>query len=48
MNEVWNEQSEFHDFMEDVLTLHLFQSNVSKVNEQLTYFIDMDSEMQKL
>lgn len=48
LNEIWMEQSEFHDFMEDVLTLQVFQSNVSKVNEQLTYFIDMESEMQKL
>lgn len=30
------------------MTLQVFQSNVSKVNEQLTYFIDMESEMQKL
>jgi hypothetical protein len=29
--------------MEDVVTLQLFQNNVSKVHEQLTYFIDMDS-----
>lgn len=48
MAEIWNQQAEFHDFMDDVLTLSQFQANVAKVVEQLTYFIDMDQEMQKL
>jgi len=34
--------------MEDVLTLHIFQTNVGKVIEQLSYFIDMETEMQTL
>lgn len=34
--------------MEDVITLHIFQNNVSKVVEQLSYFIDMEAEMQIL
>ncbi len=34
--------------MEDVITLHTFQTNVGKVIEQLSYFIDMESEMQNL
>ena len=29
--------------MEDVLTLQIFQNNVGKVVEQLSYFIDMES-----
>ena len=31
LNAVWQERAEFHDFMEDVLTLHIFQTNVGKV-----------------
>ncbi len=34
--------------MEDVISLTVFQNNLAKVIEQLTYFIDMDSEMHKL
>ena len=48
LDELWREQSEFHDFMEDIVTLHVSQSNVGKVIEQLSYFIDMESEMQTL
>ena len=48
VNEMWHEQYEFHDFMEDVITLQVFQTNVGKVVEQLSYFIDMEAEMQNL
>ena len=41
LNEVWHQQSEFHDFMEDILTLQIFQANIGTVVEQLSYFIDM-------
>ena len=34
--------------MEDVSALHTYENNMSKVIEQLTYFIDMESEMNKL
>lgn len=34
--------------MEDIVTLQIFQNNVGKVVEQLSYFIDMESEMQNL
>lgn len=34
--------------MEDVVTLQTFQNNVGKVVEQLSYFIDMETEMQNL
>lgn len=34
--------------MEDVVTLQTFQANVGKVVEQLSYFIDMETEMQAL
>jgi hypothetical protein len=40
---VWQQQAAFHHFMEDVVTLQTFQSNVGKVVEQLSYFIDMES-----
>ena len=43
LNEAWLEQAKFHDFMEDILTLQIFQNNVGKVVEQLSYFIDMES-----
>ena len=46
--EVWEEQSGFHSFIEDVVTLQTCQSNVGKVVEQLSYFIDMETEMQNL
>jgi hypothetical protein len=29
--------------MEDVFTLNIFTTNIGKVIEQLTYFIDMES-----
>jgi hypothetical protein len=48
MNELWQEKIQFHDFMEDIITLHVFQNNVGKVVEQLSYFIDMETEMQTL
>lgn len=31
MNDLWQEQAQFHDFMEDIVTLHVFQNNVGKV-----------------
>ena len=34
--------------MEDIKMLNIFQNNVGKVIEQLTYFIDMEQEMSKL
>lgn len=34
--------------MENVYTLHIFTMNLSKVIEQLTYFIDMEAELSKL
>jgi len=43
LNEAWLEQAQFHDFMEDIITLQIFQNNVGKVVEQLSYFIDMES-----
>lgn len=43
MNDLWQEQAQFHDFMEDIVTLQVFQNNVGKVIEQLSYFIDMES-----
>jgi hypothetical protein len=48
LNEVWQEQASFHSFMEDIVTLQIFQNNVGKVVEQLSYFIDMETEMQNL
>lgn len=48
LGEIWQQQSSFHSFMEDVLTLQTFQTNVGKVVEQLSYFIDMESEMHTL
>ena len=43
LNEHWREQSAFHDFMEDIVTLSTFQNNLGKVIEQLSYFIDMET-----
>ena len=34
--------------MENVYTLQIFTTNLSKVIEQLTYFIDMETELSKL
>jgi hypothetical protein len=34
--------------MEHVYTLQTFISNINKVIEQLTYFVDMESELSKL
>ena len=34
--------------MEHVYTLQTFMSNINKVIEQLTYFVDMESELSKL
>jgi hypothetical protein len=48
LGEVWQQQAPFHAFMEDVVTLQVFQANVGKVVEQLSYFIDMETEMQNL
>ena len=48
LRELWNESYGFHELMEDVSTLGIFENNVGKVVEQLTYFIDMESEMTKL
>ena len=41
MGETWMQQESFHHYMEDVLDLEIFQRNVGKVVEQLSYFIDM-------
>ena len=34
--------------MEDIVTLQTLQNNVGNVVEQLSYFIDMETEMQTL
>jgi hypothetical protein len=34
--------------MEDIVNLQIFQNNIGKVIEQLSYFIDMETEMQNL
>lgn len=34
--------------MDHVYTLQTFVGNLGKVIEQLTYFVDMESELQKL
>lgn len=34
--------------MEDIAALNIYENNLGKVIEQLTYFIDMESEMNKL
>lgn len=34
--------------MQDIVTLQTLQNNVGKVVEQLSYFIDMETEMQTL
>lgn len=34
--------------MEDVTSLSIYENNISKVIEQLTYFIDKENEMEKL
>ena len=48
LKELWNEQYGFHELMDDIKMLNVFQNNVGKVIEQLTYFIDMEQEMSKL
>lgn len=34
--------------MEDINSLSIYKNNIGKVIEQLTFFIDMESEMAKL
>lgn len=34
--------------MEDINALNVYKNNIGKVIEQLTYFIDMESEMARL
>ena len=48
LRELWNESYGFHELMEDVTSLSVFEQNVGTVIEQLTYFIDMENEMAKL
>ena len=48
LREIWNEQYGFHELMEDIKALNVYKNNIGKVIQQLTYFIDMESEMSKL
>jgi hypothetical protein len=43
LKQVWADQSGFHDLMEDISVLTTYENNLSRVIEQLTYFIDMES-----
>jgi glutamine synthetase adenylyltransferase len=43
LRQVWADQSAFHGLMEDITELTTYENNLSRVIEQLTYFIDMES-----